>query len=263
MEIIVSFLVCLGASFIGAVCGIGGGIIIKPLLDAIGIFEFSVINFMSCCTVLSMSFYTVVSCKREEEKIDQRKSLPLAIGAAIGGIAGKSLLKQTLYWIGNEDVVGCVQASCLIIITLGTLWYMLSKDKIKTLQIIHPGICAAIGIFLGMISSFLGIGGGPVNLVVLSYFFSMNTKEAVGNSLYIILYSQLAGIIQMWITGNIPVFDGKIMFLMMSGGILGGVLGRKWNRRIKSYVVDRLFVILMLIIILINIYNFFVFLSNK
>ncbi|MEI3183290.1 MAG: sulfite exporter TauE/SafE family protein [Lachnospiraceae bacterium] len=38
-------------------------------------------------------------------------------------------------------------------------------------------------------SSFLGIGGGPINLVVLLYFFSMDTKAAAQNSLYIILFS--------------------------------------------------------------------------
>lgn len=260
MEIVVSFVICLGASMLGAICGIGGGIIIKPLLDAVGVFEFSVINFMSCCTVLSMSFYSVISSRRDEEQIDQKKAFPLAIGAALGGMAGKMMLKQILQWVGNEDTVGCVQALCLIIMTLGTLWYTLAKAKIKTLQIINPGVCAVIGLFLGIISSFLGIGGGPINLVVLSYFFSMNTKEAAKNSLYIILYSQLAGIIQMLLARSIPVFDKKILLLMILGGILGGVLGRRWNRRIKGEVVEQLFVMLMLLIILINIYNFFVFL---
>lgn len=260
MEIIISFVICLGASVIGAICGIGGGIIIKPLLDAVGMFEFSVINFMSCCTVLSMSFYSVINSREEEEQIDQKKAFPLAAGAALGGIAGKMMLNKILQWSGNEDSVGCVQALCLIIMTLGTLWYTLVKAKIKTLQITNPGVCAVIGLFLGIVSSFLGIGGGPVNLVVLSFFFSMNTKEAAKNSLYIILYSQLTGMIQMLFTRSIPVFDKRILLLMMLGGITGGVLGRRWNQRIRGEVVEQLFIMLMLLIILINIYNFFVFL---
>ena len=259
MEIIVSFGICLGASVVGAICGIGGGIIIKPLLDAVGIFEFSVINFLSCCTVFSMSFYSVISSRGDKEQVNQKTVFPLAVGAALGGIAGKIMLKQIQQWAGNGDIVGCVQAFCLIIMTVGTLWYTIAKAKIKTLQIVSSGVCITIGLFLGIISSFLGIGGGPINLVVLSFFFSMHTKEAAKNSLYIILYSQLAGIIQMLFTRNIPEFDKRILLLMMLGGIVGGILGRRWNRKITGEVVEQLFVILMLFIILISSYNFFVF----
>ena len=46
-----------------------------------------------------------------------------------------------------------------------------------------------MSITLGILSSFLGIGGGPINLVVLFFFFSMDTKTAAQNSLYTILFS--------------------------------------------------------------------------
>ena len=48
----VSFL----ASIVGAICGIGGGVIIKPVLDAFGVLDVSAISFLSGCTVLAMSY---------------------------------------------------------------------------------------------------------------------------------------------------------------------------------------------------------------
>ena len=48
---VVFILVSFGASIIGAICGIGGGVIIKPTLDAFGLLEVSAINFLSGCTV--------------------------------------------------------------------------------------------------------------------------------------------------------------------------------------------------------------------
>ena len=39
------FAVCFFSSIIGAICGIGGGVIIKPVLDALGAFPVSTINF--------------------------------------------------------------------------------------------------------------------------------------------------------------------------------------------------------------------------
>lgn len=44
MEILY-FLVCVGASILGAISGIGGGVIIKPTLDAMGTMNVSAISF--------------------------------------------------------------------------------------------------------------------------------------------------------------------------------------------------------------------------
>ena len=59
MVFVFVFLVCFFASVVGAICGIGGGVIIKPALDAFHIMDVSTISFLSGCTVLSMSCYSV------------------------------------------------------------------------------------------------------------------------------------------------------------------------------------------------------------
>ena len=53
MEVLV-LCIAFGASIVGAICGIGGGVIIKPLLDAFGIASVAEISFLSGCTVLSI-----------------------------------------------------------------------------------------------------------------------------------------------------------------------------------------------------------------
>ena len=91
MEILV-LLIAFGASVVGAICGIGGGVIIKPLLDAFGIASVAEISFLSGCTVLSMSCYSVVKALSAKESLVKFETgTPLAIGAAIGGILGKNL----------------------------------------------------------------------------------------------------------------------------------------------------------------------------
>ena len=56
---ILIFLVCLTASTIGGICGIGGGVIIKPVLDALGVMSVSALQFLSGLTVLGMSMVSV------------------------------------------------------------------------------------------------------------------------------------------------------------------------------------------------------------
>ena len=118
-----------------------------------------------------------------------------------------------------------------------------------------------IGLALGLLSSFLGIGGGPINLVVLFFVFSMDTKTAAENSLYIILFSQAANFAQSLITRTVPEFSAGMLCLMVGGGIGGGICGRHVNQRLSSRAVDKLFVGLMLLIIFINLYNMIVFLG--
>lgn len=257
MEIIF-FLVSFFASIIGAICGIGGGVIIKPVLDAFGILSVSTIGFLSGCTVLSMSCYSVIKSKMSNESvIDMKIGTPLAIGAAIGGLIGKEMFTFVASLFEDANTVGAVQATALIVITLGTLIYTIKKEQIKTHKITNIVVCLIIGTLLGIMSSFLGIGGGPINLVVLYYFFTMSTKVAAQNSLYIILFSQAASFLKTVVGGSVPEFDILLLVGMVTCGIMGGIFGRKINKKIDEKMVDKLFIGLMVVIILINIYNVF------
>ncbi|MBP3493382.1 MAG: sulfite exporter TauE/SafE family protein [Oscillospiraceae bacterium] len=255
---LVFILVSFCASVIGAICGIGGGVIIKPVLDAFGLYSVSTVSFMSGCIVLSMTAYSVVKANLAHESvIEKGVSTWLGIGAALGGLLGKQLFDSVKALFDNADTVGAVQAAALFAITLGTAVYTVKRDKIKTHHLKNPVLCAAIGLALGLMSAFLGIGGGPINLVVLGFFFSMQTKTAAQNSLYIILISQITSLLFTIVTGKVPEFPVVLFAVMVCCGILGGVVGRKINSRIDNAAVDKLFLGLLTVIMLICCYNFY------
>lgn len=250
--LLVSFL----ASVIGAICGIGGGVIIKPVLDLCGLASVSTISFLSGCTVLSMSCYSVAkNLSAGESKVDMKTGTPLAIGGAVGGVIGKQMFSAVKAMFANPNTVGAVQAACLALLTIGTLIYTICKDRIRTRQITSLWVCLAIGLALGVLSSFLGIGGGPFNLVILFYFFSMDTKTAAQNSLYIILFSQVTSLLTTLLTRSVPDFQWSALLFMVAGGVGGGMLGRSLNRKLDNAAVDKLFMGLMAVIILISVYN--------
>lgn len=260
MIYLIFFIVCFGASVVGAICGIGGGVIIKPVLDSFGVLDVSAISFLSGCTVLSMTTYSVVNNRVSgNTNVTKKTGLPLAVGAAAGGLLGKWLFSYVKSLSDDLNRVGAVQASCLLIVTIGTLVYTIHKDKIKTYQVENSLVCISIGIFLGVLSSFLGIGGGPINLIVLFFFFSMTTKAAAENSLYIIFFSQAASLLSSVVTGSIPDFAAGELILMVAGGIAGGICGRSINKKIESCTVDKLFIGLMVVMIIVNIYNIYKF----
>jgi len=259
MIYLIVFFVCFGASIIGTVCGIGGGVIIKPVLDALGVMDVTALSFLSGCTVLSMSTYSFLKNKQSSTSNKTNTAFPLAIGAACGGVAGKMMFQYILSIASDQSKVALIQALCLLIVTIGTLIYTIYKERIKTHRMTSAAVCVLIGIALGMLSSFLGIGGGPINLVVLFYFFSMKHKTAAENSLYIIFYSQLASLVQTIVTGSVPDISIGVLILMVTGGIYGGICGHVLHRKMDEKVSEKLFIGLMAAIILINVYNIYKF----
>lgn len=242
------FIIAFIASTIGAISGVGGGVIIKPILDSLGMMNISTINFLSGCTVLSMA---ISSCIRNTKTKSSHESttIILAIGASFGGVLGK--------WVFNSlsGNLSLLQSFSLLIVNTLVLIYMLNKHKIKSFAIINPIQSMLIGLGLGAISAFLGIGGGPINIAALFYFFSMEPKKIARNSLIIILFSQITSLSTTIITGAIPEFDISYLFLMSLGGILGAILGGRFSKLFSNKVCEIFFISLLIFLIILNIYN--------
>lgn len=257
MTYIILILISFSASVIGSICGIGGGVIIKPVMDSFQIFSVSTVSFLSGCIVLSMAAYSVV-CSRLSGScsIDSKRSGWLGLGAAVGGIAGKQLFEIIAEFTAGSERIGAVQAAVLFAITFATIIYTLNKEKIRSKKTESPALCCLIGLGLGMMSAFLGIGGGPINLVVLYFFFSLDTKTAAQNSLYIILISQFVSLLATVASGEIPKIPLWLFVAMVCSGIFGGAVGRSINKQISAKNVNRLFIGLLCVIMLVCCYNF-------
>lgn len=255
LEAIILFVVCILASSVGAVVGAGGGVIIKPVLDMIGLLPVSTVSFCSGCTVLGMSVCSLIKNRNDGVKLQLKMSTALAIGAVGGGLIGKWMFEMVRNGFGNERMLGAIQAIFLTLITIGVFVYICNKDKLPSKHVDNFGVAILIGIFLGIISSFLGIGGGTSNVAVLFFFFSMQAKEAAKNSLYIIIFSQISSIVSAIATGSVPDFTWMNLLFMVLGGISGALIGAAISKRIDNKGVEKLLKGLLLVIIAIDFYN--------
>ena len=264
MTYIIFFTVSILASIVGTICGVGGGVFTKPALDALNILPVNTITFLSTCTVIAMSAYNIISeaKNKKQQLIDWNLTTFLAIGSASGGIVGKSIYSSIKNTFPNPEIVGGYQAIALFIAILLTLIYAINKEKVKGMKLSNPLSLIILGFILGTVASFVGIGGGQMNIAVLFLFLSMSTKAAAANSIYMILISQSASLIMTFISHNAPKeilsFDLGIWCIligMIICGIVSGKIGKSIQKRLSDQKVDKLFNILCVIIMLLCVYN--------
>lgn len=263
MSAMVLFICCLVtfcACLLGTICGMGGGIIIKPVLDAVGVMSVATISFLSGCTVVAMSCWNVgKSFAKKESVIDLHTTPFLGVGAAVGGLLGRQLFNMVASLFADKNTAGGVQACLLLFVTLVTLVYTVKKDRVASMHITSPAVSVFIGLILGMLGTFLGIGGGPFNVAALCLFFSMPTKQAAQNSLFIIMFSQIAGTLKTIFFDGTPTFDWVILLAMVLLGIVGSEMGRKVNRHLNNKQATLFLEGSMVMIVCINLYNIFKF----
>lgn len=248
MDFILYGLICFVATTIGSISGIGGGVIIKPLLDISSPLSAGTISFLSGCTVLSMSVASLIQSRKSEIKVDGKATTALAIGAAFGGVAGKVLFSMIEAASENASLISTLQNIILALLTVFVAVYVLCKDRIRTTEIDSHVVRLMIGLALGCAGAFLGIGGGPINLVVLYFFFSMDTKTAALSSIYIIFFSQTASLLYTLAAGEVPAFDLITLLVMAGCGILGGIFGRFLSGRLSAKGTDKLFFCVLIVI---------------
>ncbi|MDA3958894.1 sulfite exporter TauE/SafE family protein [Oceanispirochaeta sp.] len=242
-------------SIVGAISGIGGGVIIKPVLDIISIFPVATISFLSGSTVLSMTTVTLIRSRHTKGQINKKTASLLALGGIVGGLAGKQLFDVIRLGFGDDRIIGISQSTLLLLLTFSVFIFTFFKDKITPRHKDSILFTLFTGFLLGSLASFLGIGGGPINLAILYFIFSMDSKTAALNSIFVIFFSQMTSLIFTVVSGRVPVFDPLIVILMIAGGLTGGLFGAIMSLRMSHKAVDRLFMSVMVLIILICFYN--------
>jgi len=253
---IIYFIVAIVATTLGSLVGLGGGVIIKPSLEFIGEFDIVSISILSSVTVF---FMAIVSTYKQFRKgfRPSKKIMYLAVGAIVGGVIGKSLFSLLLNNMNKTDA-SALQGIILIVILIVVLFQKFLPDFDFTNII----IVTSIGIGLGTTASFLGIGGGPINVMIIMLFLNMQIKEAANASIIVILLSQFAKLSIAVVSGGLMVPGIEMVLFMIPAAILGGLLGAKLQHKIESHQLVRLFNTVLLILIALNIYNVYGFLNQ-
>lgn len=248
---IIIFIACT----VGAIVGIGGGVIIKPMLDFIGYHTVEVVGFISTCAVFAMSISSSIKHIRSKTEMQPKIVLLVSLGSVFGGIIGNEIFDYTLERLDSNLVKG-VQAVIIALFIVFVIIYVNKKNAVSY-KIKNPVAIAGVGLMLGMMSAFLGIGGGPINTTFLVLLFSFTVKESAVYSVAIIFFSQLSQLITIFINNRFEPYKEylPIILIAMAVSVIGGIIGSKLNKKFSNSTITKIFSVVLAAVAVINIYN--------
>ena len=249
------FFIALICTFAGAITGMGGGVVIKPVLDLMGDFDSASIGALSSITVLAMSLTTFARQVRKKRQTSIAKLLILGISSAGGGVLGQYLFEIMTKEANNAHTIKIIQNSILLFLIVCIFFYMLFREKIKPLHLNNFAFYIIVGVILGILSSFLGIGGGPLNVAILMLLFGMEIKEATFASIVTIMFAQIAKVVTILIGGGFGTYDLSMLPYMVIAGVLGGLIGSIVGKKISSKITAVAFNLMQIAVMIICVIN--------
>lgn len=104
-------------------------------------------------------------------------------------------------------------------------------------------ILISIGVFAGILSGFVGVGGGVIIVPALVYVLGMGQHEAQGTSLFILLLP--VGILAVYNYSKTSNINWQFGLIVAASFVIGGYIGSKIALKLSPGIVKFIFGIIM------------------
>lgn len=229
---IILVIVGFGSGIIGSLIGVGGGIVMTPVLTYMG-FSPAVIASSSLIAVFATSLSSTLTYVRKKY-INYRLGLQLALPAIPGSIIGG--------FFSNFVSLDYFKIYFAILLTSVGL-YIFFKNQIinKTLNRTPKPLFYLILIFgtfgAGVISSFFGIGGGIIFVPILVIIYKLKMINASPTAQFTLLISTITGLLTHIILEH-PDYSYGITLAL--GAFLGAQLGSRSIHLINENILNKI-----------------------
>lgn len=263
MNIICISAACFGASAAGSLVGLGGGVLIIPILTvgfgmdirmAMGVGLISIIA-TSCGPALLAS---------SARYMNMRVALLLELVASIGAIGGAMLVPHV-----NTQILSLMFGVIMLTIAILNLRSKSEVDtslanadplatllrldasapnaaKIETAYHLRriPG-GAAIMLFAGIVSGLLGIASGALKILAMDNCMNMPARVSSMTSNFMIGITAAAGALVFFSNGFI---DSRVAIFVIAGALPGSILGAKLMPHLPLNILRLIFVFMLFVV---------------
>lgn len=237
--------------------GVGGGFLTTPLLIFYGIPP--MVAAASAASQVTGASVSGVYSHLARGTVDLRMGGVMVAGGFVGTLLG-AVIFSILQRLGQIDTVIAI----LYVLLLGSIGLMMARESIGALLAMkrgeaaparrrrhHPIVAALplrwrfyasglyisplapflLGIFSGVLTMLLGIGGGFVLVPAMLYILGMQTQVVIGTSLFQILFVTMATTMVHSLTTK--AVDLVLAFLLLLGSVTGAQIGTHLSMKVR------------------------------
>jgi uncharacterized membrane protein YfcA len=273
-EISVNLLVMLGlgatVGFLAGMFGVGGGFLLTPFLMLSGIPPAIAVATGANQIVGASVSGTLAQWRRGN--VDVQMGGILIAGGIAGAVVGVLLLKY-LREAGQAGLIISLTYVCFLG-SIGALMLWESINAIRRaragkpvsarksgqhiwihglplkmrfprsrlyISIIPPLV---IGVLVGLLASFLGVGGGFIMVPAMIYLLRMPTNIVIGTSIFQIIF--VTAIVTLLHATLNHTLDIVLAFLLIVGGVVGGQFGVRAGQKLRGEQLRALLALMVL-----------------
>lgn len=239
---------------LGGFFGVGGGFLAAPFMFWIGV----PMNFVVGTDLAHMTGKSIVAFKRHRAlgHVDVKLGAWMIMGTMIGVEIGAQVIEALEARESVDLVIGIIYIVILSLVTVFTAYEairslrMMQAEKMDAKDVVgFQGIAKRIssikippmisfpasgiesisiwsvlgvGLFTGVLSGMLGVGGGFIRMPMLVYVLGIPTHVAVGTDLFEIIFSAGYGTLTHAIKGNVDII---MALVMQTGAAIGAQIG--------------------------------------
>lgn len=222
------------AGALGGMMGVGGGILLVPLLVHVMREPQHEAQAVSLAFIIATAAVAVLPYLARE-RLDLRLAGLLAVGAIPGVVAGaRTATRMSARGLRRAFGVAVLAAAIRILVA-------------PPVPAGAPAPWAwpanlALGLGVGFLAGLLGIGGGTILVPVLTLAQRVPQHAAQGLSLLLIVPVGLVGVVTYARRGKLPA---RLLPGLLAGGALGGLVGAVMAQGIAGRSLARMFAVFM------------------
>jgi uncharacterized protein len=260
----------LGVGLLSGMFGVGGGFLTTPLLIFYGIPP--TVAAASAASQVTGASVSGVFAHLRRKGVDVQMGAVLVTGGVLGSLIGGWLFKL-LQASGQIDVV----IGVLYVVLLGSIGGLMAKESVGAIRVSrgarpakarkrrhHPLVASLpfrwrfyasglyisplapllLGVFTGVLTMLLGVGGGFILVPAMLYILGMGTQTVVGTSLFQTLFT--TAVATMVHATTTKAVDIVLAILLLLGSVIGAQLGARFAAKAKPEYLRLLLAVIVL-----------------
>lgn len=219
--------------------GIGGGVILVPLLSLGFGLPMPVAAAVSLCAVIATSTGAAASYVRDG-RVNVRLGMQLELFTVAGAILG-SLIAPHL----PAHVLQLVFGLVMLPVVRSLLQKPKQEEEIDTGEVRRLPLGCAVSFGAGALSGTLGIGGGPIKVPIMNLAMGLPFKVASATSNFMMGATASASVFVYMSRG---LLDLSVAVPTVLGVLLGATLGARLMPRVRTLWLKRVFALVLLVL---------------